>query len=97
MSDTPQKKFVKFNENGYVAENLSCRGLVQRFFLDHTGCSFSISQIMDEMTAKMNVTLNRKTIISAVKELEALEIGLKREKRRFGRRCLPVNFYTLIK
>jgi hypothetical protein len=97
MSEKAAKNFVKINENAVITANLSCRAIVQRFFLDHTGHSFTVTILQLEIERLYNTRLNRKTIRRAIDEIKALDIGLHSEVRKAGRNLLPIRFYTLKK
>lgn len=97
MPKTPAKNATKSKENSVNTALLGNRALVQRFLIDHSGYSFTVSELREKISAWAFTMLHRKTIISALREIEALGIGLQCEVRRAGRRCIPVKFYTIKK
>ena len=77
--------------------DLSCRAIVQRFLLNHTGYFFSVTHIQVKLKEENDTPMNRKTIYAALKEIEALQIGLELKSDRVGRHNIPINLYRIKK
>lgn len=97
MTEKMPKTAVKNTQNAVFTAVLSNRGIVQRFFLDNAGYEFTINQIRAAIHDRSAIFLHRKTIVNAVQEIIALDIGLQKRKDRVGRKRNHVTFYKLIK
>lgn len=90
-----QKIDVKNTKKAVFTAILSNRGIVQRFFLDNAGYEFSITQVREMIYKQTNTYMHRTTIVNAIREIIALDVGLSSRKERVGRQKIHITLYKM--
>jgi hypothetical protein len=87
------EKTDKMTENGtYIGLNRPI-SFVQCFLLNNPGYFFTVKQIREKLEAEANITLNHKTVRSALREISLFLPGFEKKIDRAGTHNIHIHFY----